>query len=434
MKKKKGLVISWFYPPINSSESFVTFKLLSHSNIDYDIWTREAKKNNVWDRGIKEEELRSSNIRVLDISKDKSKNMKEWISAAVDYYLEHSDEYDFIMTRSMPPESHEIGKRIKEVNPSVKWIASLGDPLVGTPYLEVSDEENPYLLKRYIEKENPSRVRQIKIMLSPMRHAQKFVWKKERKAMGSEVDYSVINDYTLRGADMIIVNNDYQMRHVFSGKYERYMEKARVIPHTFDEKFYPKTAKKDGKKIRISYTGHLDSLRNAGILLRAVNRLMKFDNKLADKVEFSFYGHLADRDKLYIMDHRLYDVIKINGDVSYFESLRIMKQSDWMMVFDANFTNLVNENIYFPAKLADYIGAKSNILAITQIDGITADIVRSIGNGLVCTYSVDEVAMYLSKIIYQGYVAGKINESERMKYNADVVAREYDKAVGELLK
>ena len=37
---KRILVISWFYPPINSSEAMLTAKLLKYSRYAYDIFTQ----------------------------------------------------------------------------------------------------------------------------------------------------------------------------------------------------------------------------------------------------------------------------------------------------------------------------------------------------------------------------------------------------------
>ena len=39
---KRILVISWFYPPINSSEGLVTFKLLNNSRYEYDVYTQKG--------------------------------------------------------------------------------------------------------------------------------------------------------------------------------------------------------------------------------------------------------------------------------------------------------------------------------------------------------------------------------------------------------
>ena len=41
----KGFVISWFYPPINSSEGLVTFKLLNRSEIKHDVFTQKGNQH-----------------------------------------------------------------------------------------------------------------------------------------------------------------------------------------------------------------------------------------------------------------------------------------------------------------------------------------------------------------------------------------------------
>lgn len=426
---KKIFVLSWFYPPINSSESFVTFKLLSHSRFDYDVWTRGGSSDSVWDRKTNESRMESKNITVIDGPSD----MKSWLNGAYDYFVEHIEEYDCVMTRSMPPESHWIGRKIKENFPEIRWIASYGDPLVGTPYLRMDKHKNPYLLRRYIEDEQPSRLKTIKLALSPMRNAQKMIWKKKQRAVLDNIDYSSINDYTLKEADLVIVNNKYQLGHVFSGKYAGLRNKGLVVPHSFDEKLYPKVKNGKNKKITFSYTGHLDDIRNAQALLVALDSLMERDPDLSRRIEVNFYGNLSDKDKLFIINHNLCDVVKLKGNISYIESLGVMEESDWLLLFDANFNEEMKENIYFPAKLVDYIGSYSNIMAITQIEGASADIVREIG-GVVCTHSKDEIEMCLSKIIYKKYKPAEMRKDKRKTYESKFVARILDSRTEELLR
>ena len=49
---KKILVITWFYPPVNSSEGLVTYKLLNNSKYEYDVFTQ--KNSASWSYGNKE--------------------------------------------------------------------------------------------------------------------------------------------------------------------------------------------------------------------------------------------------------------------------------------------------------------------------------------------------------------------------------------------
>ena len=127
---KKILVISWFYPPINSSEGLVTYKLLRNSKLQYDVCMQES--NASWSYGNKEYLPECENVRKIPIQAD---TLEIWKNKTIEYFNAHKKEYDIIMTRSMPPESHEIGLKIKEIKPEIKWIASFGDPIANNPFV-----------------------------------------------------------------------------------------------------------------------------------------------------------------------------------------------------------------------------------------------------------------------------------------------------------
>ena len=89
----------------------------------------------------------------------------------------------------------------------------------------------------------------------------------------------------------------------------------------------------------------------------------------------------------------------------------------------------MSENIFFAAKLADYIGAGRPIFAITMFDGAGADVVRDV-NGVTVSYTVDEIKNYLYLIVYKDYSI-TVNEANREKYDAVNVAAEFDKFIEE---
>ena len=188
------------------------------------------------------------------------------------------------------------------------------------------------------------------------------------------------------------------------GKYSKNItDRAVILNHSFAEDLYPaKTEKGNSDKFVMTYVGHLDTLRTPKLLFEAINELYEENSNLAEKVEFRFYGDMADSDKVYIIDNELTDIIKVKKPVSYLESLKVMKDSDWLLQIDANITECINKNIFFAAKLADYIGSGNRIFGITMSDGISADILRNM-NALVTTYSVSEIKNYLWLIIYKGY-------------------------------
>ena len=352
----------------------------------------------------------------------------------------HKDEYDFIMSRSMPAECHEIAIKIKELVPDIKWIASFGDPLVNTPYIDaitMGGQQNPYNIEGYIEREGLSKMGAFRVFVSPTRMAKKYAWKKEKES-GSEVEkyFNYINDEVLAKADKIIYNNEYQFDHAFTeDRLKKYKSKGCVLPHSYDPSMYPKKkTKSKNSKLSFVYVGHLDNNRNVKTLLEALWKLKKKDPKLSEKIKFVFYGHMDDGDKVLILDYDLVDIVKLGKDIKYLESLKVISEADWAILVDANFTSLVDECIYLPAKLMDYMGARTKVFSISHVKGAGADIIRDVGGGKVVTHGADDIYLYLSKIIYEGYKPRAYDEKKVKKYASTEVAKEMDKIIAGLFR
>ena len=62
---KRILVISWFFPPVNSSEGLVTYKLLKASKLNYDVFTQ--KDNSSWSYGNTDKLPDCKNINTIFI-------------------------------------------------------------------------------------------------------------------------------------------------------------------------------------------------------------------------------------------------------------------------------------------------------------------------------------------------------------------------------
>ena len=173
------------------------------------------------------------------------------------------------------------------------------------------------------------------------------------------------------------------------------------------------------------YIGHLDDIRSPHLLFKSILNLKKEQHDLADRLEIFFYGNMSAKEKVYLLDNELLDIVHIKKPVDYKTSLAIMKNSDWLIHIDANLSGILSENIFFAAKLADYIGAGRPIFAITMFDGAGADVVRDV-NGVTVSYTVDEIKNYLYLIVYKDYRI-TVNEKNRAKYDAVNVAAEFDK-------
>ncbi len=417
---KRILVISWFYPPINSSEGLVTYKLLRNSKFQYDVCMQES--NASWSYGKNEKLPESDNVHRIPVQGD---TLELWKEKAIEYFAAHKDEYDVVMTRSMPPESHMIGLKIKELKPEITWIASFGDPIANNPFVLKSMKKiSPYSLQnRYIR---PMSIRE---MASPKRMLKNMIWKKRVKKEQEPFrrEQQLEHDIITR-CDYMIMNNKYQKQYMLDPYDDATKNKAIVLPHSFDAELYDQEAPvRESKKIRMVYIGHLDDIRSPHILFKSVLKLKNEYPDLADRLELLFYGNMSAKEKVYLLDNELLDVVHIKKPVDYKTSLAVMKGSDWLIHIDANLSGVLNENIFFAAKLADYIGADRPVFGITMFDGAGADVVREI-NGVTVSYTVDEIKNYLYLIVYRGYSVA-VNEENRGTYDAVNVAAEFDKFV-----
>lgn len=421
---KKAFVISWYFPPVNSSEGLVTFKLLKNSKYEYDVFTQKNNLN--WAYGSNEKSLVSKNINTIF---SKTSDPKEWIKEGVEYFKEHRDEYLYIMSRSMAPESHEMALEIKKLFPNIKWIASFGDPIGNNPYRFFLEQVSPYSIRGRFEIGEVG----YHALLSPKRIIKNRVWNMRHKRYLRKTDqekYNVrLEKNTIDCADIIILNNEFQLEHMAKSN-KLVKEKGVILYHTYDKDFYPKTAnKRSDNKIHLSFVGHLDQIRSPRPFFEALKRLNENDSDLKEKISIDFYGNMSNDDKLYLINNFLMDIVSIKKPVNYLESLDIMKNSDWLLNFDANLGNYINVNIFCPAKVMDYLGSGSNIFSVTMLDGASADILRNSGE-VVVSHSSDEIYMYLKKLI-DGKLETERDEKYISKFDAKNVAKEYDKIVEE---
>lgn len=415
---KRILVISWFYPPINSSEALVTYKLLSHSRYAYDVFTQ--KRSDAWSYGRSMDVPEAGNVCCIEAESD---DIRSWAEEAIRYFAAHRDDYDIVMTRSMPPECHQAGLRIKKRFPKVKWIASFGDPIKTNPYQHMNCElyspnESHNLLNRN---------RGLAWRMNPKRILLAGAWLvRHNNAVRRRRYLAKIEEDTLRLADRILFNNRAQMRWML-GDDEHLLKKAHLVRHTYEPELYPDAAGQTRTKLRFVFIGHLDELRTAMPLLQGVRALMDEKPDLAQRAEFLFYGDMADGDLAYLVKHHMLDLVQYCDPVPYLESLAVMRDADWVMHMDANISDASDENIFFAAKLADYFGSGSNLLAVTMPRGDVADVLRASG-AQVLNFSANEIKQALYLMIYEGHTA-KPDPEHIKAFSAHEVAAYFDAQV-----
>ena len=409
----KIFVAGWFFPPSTSSEGIVTYKLLRNSGHEYHVFSSRSK---LWTYSAQMSFRGEQNLKAFSLETD---DIDEWANWCVKEFCrrQETEHFDAVMTRSTPPESIQVGLRIKERYPDVKWIASLADPVAN----------NPYELKAYID-DNPTlsntRKNLLKLALRSVDAGQLAEWEKlPDKNVQLLCKLRRWEDAALANADLLISPSSTQLRYLLGGR--SWKNTLFALPHSFDESFYKPLKKRDSNKIILSFLGYTDPLRSLEPIVRAVRMLREDGSAVVENLEVRIIGNTPRYMKDMVLNYYLGDIIHFYDGVDYYESLEWMQDTDWLIHVDAYFKDITpGGSIFFAGKLADYMGAKRPILAITG-EGSPADrIVRNYGGMCFDCRKIDQIASGLERIA-SGYLP-EINLEFREAYAAKEVAKRFD--------
>ncbi|MEG0503702.1 MAG: glycosyltransferase, partial [Raoultibacter sp.] len=406
-------VASWFFPPATSSEGIVSYKLFRNSRHHYDVCSSLSTQ---WSYQ-QTLPLEADNINSFPIETDE---LEVWIEKAVEIFeTQHAQTpYDAIMTRSMPPESILVAKKIRAAHPNIPWIASLGDPVAKEPYhiqglvLEseiLSDEEKeafPVALKLGCGAWKNHECNEIRYMCN----------------------LKEVEDYALNNATGLGFPCDTLKNYVLSG---RQRKNAFSVPHSFDRSLYraPQTQKKDSRTT-LAFLGHSDNIRSLEPIVRAAHHLKSRNEHGLDNLHIRLIGHVPENVRALVYNYYLHNTISIEPSVDYLTSLEVMQESDWLLHIDAKFDFLseTGNSIYFAGKLADYMGTDTPIFAITGRYSPADEIVRKAGGLCLDQDDIGGIAEAFDAIANRG-IAPSIDRAYRDQYDAVTVAAACDDTI-----
>lgn len=402
-------VISWFFPPVNSSEAVVTFKLLKHSSHEYLVCSSQSL---LWSYA-NSLDVYAENVTTASVATD---SIDEWADFAVETFeKEHKKKpFDAIMSRTMPPEGIDVARRIKEKFPSIPWIASLNDPVAN----------NPYQLFAYYESIGLTLENQYKAFCK----AQKgdYGGFKSREFFFMHKELYEKQEYTLNNANTILVPCDDLRLYITNNMYNN---RVHVLPHSYDNALCPVTVSKNRTSSvkTLTFIGFSDEYRSLDPIVEAVCLLKSQDPLLAEKLQVKFIGNIHKSTRLKIYNYYVYDVIHVLPSVSYQECGNIMQDSDWMIHVDAYFDFLRKEGgtVFFAGKLADYFGTDKPILALTGKNSFAARSVTNAGGIALESTEIHALVDVLSSIA-NNRIECPIDTEYRNSYDASVVAQRFD--------
>lgn len=408
----KIFVVSWFYPPVTTSEALVTYKLFANSKNEYYVCS--ALSNN-WSYKS-ETKLESKNVHQIAFDVD---NFDDFERLCLEKYEELSKKikFDAIMTRSMPPESQNVGLKIKAKDKNIPWIVSLADPIGNNPYETIY----PLMYNRF------------KIIRNWYMEYPQFVVNHLTKLSKNHFTRNLsklnkLQEKVINLSDAVIVPTKEQGEYIFHNE-KKYNEKCIVVPHSYDLSLYPKVQKTKNEKFTFAFIGHTDHLRSIKSFIEGLKIIKDLNPDVLNNIRLRLIGNIPKEIENMVYVYFLQDVVSFEGTVNYFESLKIMQEADCLIHVDAAFNNLKNGSIFFAAKIVDYLGAKKPILGLTNSRCPAGRIITATG-GVCCEKKGLEVAKTIMNIYNKGLT---LNEEEAEKYNCKNVAKLYDKELERII-
>ncbi|WP_445001085.1 glycosyltransferase [Halomonas mongoliensis] len=389
---KKVLVVSWHFPPYKSSSAFNLFKRLKDTGYEYDVLQvkRAEKPGNV---GMFRYAASRFNRYEIEVPTEDARDPKarvHYVEKVLDLYrrLRDHNHYRVMISHSHEIASHLAAMAIKKANPDLRWVASFGDPIAANPFNES--------------------------------------YKFPRLEEDSQTEAEVIQQ-----ADRIIVTNAYQQAIMFENQALPVdSDKFFVLPHCFDERMYPsrpaqvrhQTHQAAGERtFRFMHVGMLYKFkRTSEPFMQGAQRLLQRHPELKGHFTLEFYG-ANDRYIQAAADYGLEGIAIFKGTVSYLESLAVMTQADCLLLRDADFSDLgLQDTPFYPGKLADYLGAKKPVLAVTMAHGCVPDMLARLGGASLTEEDIDGIADAMYDAI-QGRLAINAKEAERYSYQQTAV-------------
>lgn len=269
------------------------------------------------------------------------------------------NDFDVILTFSYPLSTNILGKKLKNYF-ECKWIAHNSDPWVDNPHAHFKSYMKPF--NEALEKE------------------------------------------CFTAANILLFTSK-ETKNFYQQKYSYMQKKIDYINHSFDPSLFSKPLKNNKKRI-IRYIGSFYGGRTPKPLFDALNLL---EQALYDQFIVELIGG-GRKAQILLTAYSLPNVL-IKRPVKYLESIRLMENSDLLLVIDAASET---ESIFFPSKLADYIGANKPIMGISPV-GTTNRILNELGFECYDPEEITNIANTLKQFIENDSL--QINIKDKNNYS-----------------
>lgn len=229
-----------------------------------------------------------------------------------------------------------------------------------------------------------------------------------------------MEEKVLEFADHVIANTEF-MALKFIDKYPFIKDKCTTITNGFDAEDFKGLKKKGrGEKFTITHVGSIYGLITPKYWFLALKELIEEKTELRNAVQVFFIGPLGRYARKLVEELGVENVVKLVGYVPHKESLKLMVESDVLLLIMGPEEAEREEKgaLRVPGKIYEYLAAKKMILALIP-KGATADLITSTKSGVIVPpKDVNAVKQALFKL-FQRWQKGTLGEVKSRIGNYD---------------
>lgn len=160
----------------------------------------------------------------------------------------------------------------------------------------------------------------------------------------------------------------------YKDKYKNLSDKFQFFPNVYDPDDISQKEYTFGPKLKFVYTGGLSDERSPKYLLDAIDLIYKEDREKLKDAEFIFAGQFDRKNDACLNSYNL-PMVKNLGLLAYNDAQELQKKADVLLVLDTPFYSN-HSAMFFPSKILDYIAAQRRMLALTNINSTTFNIIN----------------------------------------------------------
>ena len=261
-----------------------------------------------------------------------------WVKPSVEYLIDfiNRNKIEKIITTGPPHSMHLIGLRLKQLNPTLQWIADFRDPWSEWDLLDTLS------LTRFARK----------------RHA-------------------ALEKRVLTTANRVITIAPYHVNRleILSGR------KVDLITNGFDGDDFVGIQHQRTDKFTIRHIGIVDELRDPKPVMMAIKQLSSLDSDFASHVLIEFIGNVNSTFKNFVKeDKQISAITKFVDQLPHRQLLKLYSTTDLQLLVLAHST-IAPGNL--PGKFFEYLASGRPILGIGPAHGDAAEILQQTHAGII---------------------------------------------------